>query len=109
MIYLLSDDENVTIITSKIFKAIYNTDEIPEEWLKLATTQVIRPMSHTMEVFLSIIHGYIRIKCEANLDDATREALFALNVLLPKYRDQGKSSYTLLILKKHSIGLNMTN
>lgn len=59
-------------------------------------------MSHTLKIFLRIIHNRIRQKCEEDLEETqfgfrnalgTREALFALNILLQKCRDQRKDVY----------------
>lgn len=62
-------------------------------------------MSHTLKIFLSIIHDRIRTKCERDLDKTqfsfrnaigTKEAIFALNVLLQKC-DQRKDVFVCFI------------
>lgn len=115
----LIDEENMKIIV-KLFNAIYNTGVIPSDWLKstfiaipkkhrarkCSEYRLISLMSHTLKIFLRIIHSRIRLKCEENLEETqfgfrnalgTREALFALNVLLQKCRDQRKDIFVCFV------------
>lgn len=115
----LIEDENLNHIT-KLFNMIYNTGKIPEDWLRstfvtipkksrpktCSDYRLISLMSHMLKTLLRIIHARIRKKCEYDLDDAqfgfrnafgTREALFAVNVLLQKCRDQRKDVFACFI------------
>lgn len=112
-------EENIGILV-KLFNAVYATGDIPEDWLKsvfipipkkqrakrCSEYRLISLMSHTLKVFLKIIHARIRAKCEADLDETqfgfrnalgTREALFALNILLQKCRDQRKDVFVCFV------------
>lgn len=115
----LINEKNIDILV-KLFNDVYNTGEIPEEWLRSVFITIpkkqrarrcndhrlISLMSHTLKVFLKIIHSRIRNKCENDLDETqfgfrnalgTREAMFALNVLLQKCRDQRKDVFVCFI------------
>ncbi|CAG9828392.1 unnamed protein product [Diabrotica balteata] len=59
-------------------------------------------MRVTLKIFLRILHNRVRRKCQEYLEDiqfsfrnamGTREALFALNTLLQKCRDQIKDVF----------------
>lgn len=108
----LIDNENIKIIL-QLFNNIYKTGHIPTDWLKsvfITLPKVTHPklcqdyrtislMSHTLKIFLKIIHGRIFKKCEEYLTNTqfgfrnglgTRDALFAINVLAQRCRDVNK-------------------
>ena len=111
----LLDDGNIGRLT-ELFNKIYDTGEIPDEWLR--STFVVLPkkpiaskcddyrmislISHLSKAFIRIIHARIRNVCEKDLDKSqfgfrqgfgTREALLAVNVLFQKCRDQRKDVF----------------
>lgn len=113
------DEDHIDALV-RFFNDVYTTGEIPEECLKSVFValpkkqrakrcdeyRLISLMSHTLKVFLRIIHGRMRSRCEGDLDETqfgfrnalgTREALFALNILLQKCRDQRKDIYVCFI------------
>ena len=115
----LIEDENIHILV-QLFNDIYNSGYIPRDWLKstfipipkkpgarkCAEFRLISLMSQVLKVFLKIIHRRIRRKCEQDVSElqmgfrdglGTREALFALSVLLQKCRDQQREVYLCFI------------
>ena len=113
------NEENFPIIT-QLFNKIYDTGIIPLEWLKSIFITIpkktsghrcedYRPislMSHTLKVFLTVIHNRIKNKCENELQATqfgfrnglgTREAIFCLQVLLQRCLDQQKEVYLCFI------------
>jgi len=102
------------LIVAEFKIEINDTVIIPEDWLnwKFVTIpkkthlrtcgnyRLISLMSHMLKTILRIIHARIRGKCEFDMDDAqlgfrnarfrieTREALFGINDLIHKRRDQ---------------------
>lgn len=97
---------------SRLFNQIYDSGALPDDWLrstfitlpkkakanKCSEYRTISLMSHVLKVFLTIIHNSIRVRaqCDDQLGESqfgfrsgmgTREALFALNVLVQKCRD----------------------
>ena len=115
----LLEEENIDTLV-RLFNKIYSTGVIPREWLtsefipipKKASAKrcdeyrLISLMSHLLKLFLKIIHSRIFKKCEQDISQSqfgfregmgTREALFGLNVLFQKCRDQQKTVYTCFI------------
>ena len=113
------DDRNLTSLT-EFLNRIYETGEIPREWLKSVFIplpkknnpkscdeyRMISLMSHTLKILLKIIQQRIYRKCEEQLDEmqfgfreglGTREALFALKVLLQKSREYNKDVFVCFI------------
>lgn len=110
----LLDGESILKLI-KPFNEIYATGETPNEWLlstfvtlpkKLEASKCdeyrISLMSHLLKAFIRIIHARIRGACEDSLDEnqfgfkkgfGTREALFMINVLFQKRRDQRRDVY----------------
>lgn len=105
----LMDEEGIRWLT-KMFNRIYDSGEIPQEWLKsefiilpkkpgaksCGDYRTISLMSHLLKVFLKIIHKRIYRMCEEGLTETqfgfrdalgTREALFAIQVLFQRCRD----------------------
>ncbi|CAG9835018.1 unnamed protein product [Diabrotica balteata] len=106
----LIEDNDIKVLVSKIFNSIYNTGVIHTDWLKSIFVAILKKhnmrkcseyrlislMSHTLNIFLRILPNRIRRKCE-DLEDTqfgfrnameTREALFALNILLQKCQEK---------------------
>ena len=63
-------------------------------------------MSHTLKLFLKVIHNRIYRKLDSNISDCqfgfrngvgTREALFAVNVLTQRCLDVNKDVYACLV------------
>jgi hypothetical protein len=111
----LLDEDSIQKLT-KLFNEIYATGEIPNEWLlstfitlpkkptasKCDEYRMISLMSHLLKTFIRIIHSRIQSACEDSLDESqfgfrkgfgTREALFMINVLFQKCRDQRRDVY----------------
>nr|ADF18552.1 endonuclease-reverse transcriptase [Bombyx mori] len=105
----LLEEDQLDVLT-QFFNNIYETGNLPSDWLKSTFIKIpkkqnakkcgeyrmISLMSHVLKVFLNIIQNRIRPKCDEQLGDSqfgfrsgvsTREALFALNVLVQKCRD----------------------
>lgn len=99
-----------------LYNTIYHTGIIPTDWLR--STFVMLPkkvnakecsdhrtislMSHTLKTFLKIIHSRIYKKLEIDISEnqfgfrngmGTREALFAVNVIIQKCLDMNKEIY----------------
>lgn len=105
---------------TELFNAIYDTGHIPEDWL-LSTFvtlpkkpsaktceefRTISLMSHTLKIFLKIIHNRIYRKYEDNIGETqfgfrnsmgTREALFTMQVLIQRCRDVSCDVYICFI------------
>lgn len=103
------NEETIELILN-LFNSVYTSGIIPKQWL-LSTFctlpkasnanqcndyRTISLISHTLKVFLKIIHGRIYRKIEENIDSSqfgfrsglgTREALFSLNVLIQRCLD----------------------
>jgi hypothetical protein len=100
----------------ELFNNIYNSGKIPENWLqstfitipKKPNAQIcddyrlISLINHVTKAFTKIIHRRIYDKCESNIDRSqfgfrkalgTREAIFALQVLIQRCRDVDKDVY----------------
>uniref|UniRef100_A0A8D8Q4X5 Craniofacial development protein 2 n=1 Tax=Cacopsylla melanoneura TaxID=428564 RepID=A0A8D8Q4X5_9HEMI len=115
----LLEDDGIKKIT-KIFNDIYRTGEIPREWLisefialpkktaakKCEEYRTISLMSHLLKVFLKVIHRRIYTICEEQISQTqfgfvnavgTREALFAVQVLIQRCRDVNCDVYLCLI------------
>lgn len=135
MLKLLNEENALRLC--RLINSIYNTGNIPKDWLKSTfvplpkkpnTTRceqyrLLSMMSHALKITLKIIHHRIRIKCEQDVSEeqfgfrqgfGTREALFSLSVLLQKCRDQRKDVYLCFIdyekafdRVKHSPLINM--
>lgn len=105
----LLEEDQLDVLT-QFFNNIYETGNLPSDWLKstfitipkkqnakkCGEYRMISLMSHVLKVFLNVIQNRIRPKCDEQLGDSqfgfrsgvgTREALFALNVLVQKCRD----------------------
>lgn len=105
----LLEDDYLDALTN-LFNQVYNLGSLPSEWLKstfitlpkktkakkCAEYRTISLMSHVLKIFLAIIQNRIRPKCDEQLGESqfgfrsgmgTREALFALNVLVQKCKD----------------------
>ncbi|CAH2096300.1 unnamed protein product [Euphydryas editha] len=115
----LLEHDNIDALTN-MFNLIYDSGEIPDDWLKsvfitlpkkpnarkCSDYRTISLMSHVLKIFLSIIHDRIRAKCDDQLGASqfgfrsgmgTREAQFALNVLVQKCRDKQRNVYLCFI------------
>ena len=115
----LLNDEGVDMIT-KLFNAIYRTGFIPPDWLKSTFIAIpkktnarrcedyrtISLMSHACKIFLKIIHSRIYKKCEELISDTqfgfrnglgTRDALFAMQVLMQRCLDVNVDVYTCFV------------
>ena len=105
---------------TKLVNLVYDTGIFPEDWLKSVFVtlpkkpnakrceefRTISLMSQVLKLFLTIIHERIRAKCDEQLGDSqfgfragvgTREALFAVQVLVQKCRDMQKDIYLCFI------------
>lgn len=106
----LLDDESINLLTT-FFNKMYCTGILPHDWTKsifipipkkngankCSQYRLISLMSHVLKIVLRIIHQRIYAKCDQYVGEeqfgfrlgfGTREALFGLNVLLQKCRDQ---------------------
>lgn len=115
---LLSED-NVKWLT-KIFNDIYDSGNIPREWLKsefitlpkkngaktCSEYRTISLMSHMLKIFLKVIHRRIYKICEEQISSTqfgfrnglgTREALFSIQVLFQRCRDMNCDIYACFI------------
>lgn len=113
------DGRGLDMLTS-LFNYIYETGNIPEDWLKSTFItlpkkaqasqcdeyRMISLMSHVLKTFLRVIHTRIYKKCEGQMGDTqfgfrnglgTREALFSLNVLTQRARDMNVKVYACFI------------
>lgn len=118
LIKLFNDD--VIDVLLDLFNRIYDTGEIPEQWL--SSTFVLIPkkpnprecsdyrtialMSHTLKLFLKIIHKRIYRRLEEDISNTqfgfreglgTREALFGINVLFQRCLDINQDVYACYI------------
>lgn len=105
----LVNEENMGALT-KFLNLVYDTGRVPDDWLKSVFItlpkkpnakkceefRTISLMSQVLKLLLSIIHERIRVKCDEQLGDSqfgfrsgvgTREALFAIQVLVQKCRE----------------------
>ncbi|XP_030765770.1 uncharacterized protein LOC115889834 [Sitophilus oryzae] len=116
----LIEEQDLGAITS-LFNKIYETGMmIPREWLqstfvtipkkhnakKCEEHRTISLMSHTLKIFLKVIHRRIYRKLEEDIADtqfgfrngfSTREALFAYNVLMQRCLDVNQNVYVCFI------------
>uniref|UniRef100_A0A8D8Z4U1 Craniofacial development protein 2 n=1 Tax=Cacopsylla melanoneura TaxID=428564 RepID=A0A8D8Z4U1_9HEMI len=115
----LLDEESVKML-SKIFNNIYDSGNIPKDWLisefimlpkkqgakRCGEYRTISLMSHLLKLFLKIIHRRIYRICEERVTDTqfgfmkgvgTRDALFSLQVLFQRCRDMNCNIYTCFI------------
>lgn len=113
-------DDDVIDILHDLFNNIYENGRIPRQWL--SSTFVLIPkkpnprecsdyrtialMSHTLKLFLKIIHKRIYRKLEEGISNTqfgfreglgTREALFGINVLFQRCLDVNKEVYACYI------------
>ena len=114
------EDENDLNTLVSLFNKIYRTGVIPVDWLKSTFIpfpkksnarrcddhRTISLMSLVMKLFLKVVHQRIYRKCEELLSDTqfgfrggfgTRDALFAVKVLVQRCRDVNKDVYLLFI------------
>lgn len=119
MIKLLEQEPSLTLIV-ELFNAIYRNGNIPKEWLKSTFVAIpkktnarlcsdyrtISVMSHTLKLFLKVLHFRIYQRCEQYIGDTqfgfrnglgTREALFSLQVLAQRCRDVGVDVFACFI------------
>lgn len=115
----LINENNLNIVLD-LFNKIYDSGQIPSDWLKstfitlpkkanskkCSEYRLISLMSHTLKVFLRVIHSRIRTKLEQSIGNTqfgfrcgygTREPLFAMQVLIQKCLDQQKDVYACFI------------
>lgn len=115
----LIEDKHLDKITH-LFNQIYSSGTLPKDWLKSTFIAIpkkpnakkcedhrtISLMSHTLKVFLKIIHKRINKKLEENLSETqfgfrngfgTREPLFAYNVLVQRCMDVNQNVYVCFI------------
>lgn len=113
-------DEDVIDILLDLFNNIYETGEIPKQWLlstfvlipkkpnprECSDYRTIALMSHTLKLFLKIIHGRIYKKLEEDMSSTqfgfraglgTREALFASSVLFQRCLDMNQDVFACYI------------
>lgn len=99
----------IATLTS-LFNNIYNSGTFPDDWLvstfvtipkksnpkSCGDYRTISLMSHVLKIFLKIIHARLYKKCEEHMGESqfgfrngigTREALFAIQVLIQRCRD----------------------
>lgn len=109
----LLDDRGITVL-HRFFNRMYETGQYPTQWIsstfiplpkknnarKCDQYRLISLMSHTLKLFLKIIHQRIFKKCEQTISDSqfgfrqglgTREALVATQVLVQNCYDQRKN------------------
>ena len=110
----LFDDKSIGYLT-ELFNLIYNTGQIPNDWLKSTFIMIPktpkatkckdhRPiclMSHCLKIFLRVLHTRLYRKLEMQSGDTqfgfkgglgTREAIFSLNMLVQNCYDQRRAS-----------------
>ena len=115
----LLDDESLKRLTYLLNK-IYCSGTLPRDWTqsvfipipkknganKCSQYRLISLMSHVLKIALRIIHQRIYTKCDQYVGEeqfgfrlgyGTREALFGLNVLLQKCRDQSQDVHLCFI------------
>lgn len=115
----LHDDDHLTVLTS-LFNKIYRTGQLPQDWLqstfiplpkkpnakRCEEFRTISLMSHVLKLFLKVLHRRIYRKCEDLLTDTqfgfrggfgTRDALFAMQVLVQRCRDMNKDIFLCFI------------
>lgn len=115
----LLDERGITAL-HRIFNIIYETGHYPRQWLsstfiplpkktnakRCEDHRLISLMSHTLKIFLKIIHQRIFRKCERDISDSqfgfrqglgTREAIVATQVLVQNCYDQRKDVYLCFI------------
>lgn len=111
----LIKEEQIAILVD-LYNSVYNTGIIPKEWLQstfvtlpkkanakeCSDHRTISLMSHTLKIFLKIIHLRIYRKLELDISETqfgfrnalgTREALFAFNVLIQRCMDVNQPIY----------------
>ena len=109
----------IAALTS-LFNKIYESGTIPDDWL--VSTFIIIPkkpnpkscedyrtislMSHILKIFLKIIHARLYKRCEDQMGESqfgfrngigTREALFAIQVLIQRCRDMNCDAHVCFI------------
>lgn len=115
----LVEDESMDTLVD-LFNLIYKKGIIPKEWLlstfvtipkkahakECTDHRTISLMSHTLKIFLKVIHNRIYKKLEMDISDTqfgfrsglgTREALFALNVMSQRCLDINQDMYLCFI------------
>lgn len=113
-------EEDQIKLSVELFNMIYDTGIIPEEWLlsifipipkklnakECSEHRTISLISHTLKAFLKIIHNRLYHKLEENISETqfgfrkglgTREALFALNVLIQRSMDVNQHVYACFV------------
>jgi len=109
---------NSTYITrlTELFNTIYDTGHIPNDWVqstfvaipknpnakKCNEYRTISLISHTLKIFLKVIHARIYKKKEKHMSQeqfefrnghGTREALFSIQILVQQCRDINQKVY----------------
>lgn len=115
----LLDEENLDPLL-KLIQQIYETSNIPKDWLasvfvplpkkssakRCNEFRLISLMSQALKILLKIIQARIHRKCEADLSSTqfgfreglgTREALAAVSILFQKCRDMRRDIYVCFI------------
>jgi len=108
----LLDDEGINVLL-KVFNYVYKTGDYPKTWLKSTFVAIpkknkpkvckdyrlISLMSHSLKIFLRIIHQRLYNKCEEVMGRTqfgfkkamgTREALFGVQILVQNCQDVNK-------------------
>jgi hypothetical protein len=103
-----------------LFNDIYNTSYIPNDWLhstfvaipkkanakKCSDYRTISLMSHTLKIFLKIVHIRIYKKAEEYMSQeqfgfrnglGTKEALFSIQILVQRCQDINQNVYLCFI------------
>lgn len=116
---LLKDQKALDVLV-ELFNLIYITGTIPKDWLRSTIIplpkksspkshndyRTIALMSHTLKVFLKIIHARIYKKCEEQIGETqfgfrnglgTREALMGMHVLVQRCLDISVDVYACFI------------
>ncbi|RVE48974.1 hypothetical protein evm_006332 [Chilo suppressalis] len=115
----LIEQDNLCALT-RLMNLVYDTGVFPEDWLKTIFVtlpkkpnakrcedyRTITLMSQVLKSFFTIIHERIRVRCDEQLSDSqfgfragvgTREALFAVQVLVQKCKDMQQDVYLCFI------------
>lgn len=115
----LLEDDGIDLLVD-LLNTVYNTGNIPDEWLtstfitlpkksnprECSDYRTIALMSHTLKLFLKIIHKRISLKLENDISSSqfgfrqglgTREALFGINTLVQRSLDVNRDIYACYI------------
>uniref|UniRef100_A0A8D8TK36 Craniofacial development protein 2 n=1 Tax=Cacopsylla melanoneura TaxID=428564 RepID=A0A8D8TK36_9HEMI len=118
-VFQLIDDKHLNKL-AHLFNLVYSSGTIPDDWLKSTFItlpkkqnakkceehRTISLMSHTLKIFLKVIHKRINKKLDENISNTqfgfrngfgTREALFAYNVMVQRCLDVNQDVYACFI------------